>query len=63
MEEEKSPIQPRLKDMKIGESISFPVYRANSVKNSCSYVNLIYERKFRTKICREDKTIKVTRIK
>lgn len=63
MEENTLSIQPRLREMKVGDVIDYPIIKSASVKNSCSYVAMVYERKFKTKICRQDRTIKVTRIK
>lgn len=63
MKEEKLPILPRLRKMKVGEKINFPIIQLNSVKNSCSNIGLLYERKYKTMLCRKEKTIIVTRIK
>lgn len=63
MKEEKLPILPRLREMKVGEKIDFPIKQLNSVKNSCSNIGLLYERKYKTTVCRKDQSVVVTRIK
>lgn len=63
MKEESLPILPRLREMKVGEKIDFPIKQLNSVKNSCSNIGLLYERKYKTTVCRKDQSVVVTRIK
>ena len=63
MKQETLPIVPTLRDMKIGEMVTFPLCRLNSVKNTCSNVSLLYKRKYTTKISRPDDIVKVFRIK
>nr|WP_297658431.1 hypothetical protein [uncultured Prevotella sp.] len=55
-------IAPLLKEMKIDETISFPIKKFSSVKNACSNYALRYERKFSTQLNRKMGVIKVTRI-
>jgi len=63
MKEEKLPILPRLRKMKMGQKIAFPIIQLNSVKNSCSNIGMLYERKYKTTVCRKDQSVIVTRIK
>ena len=49
--------------LRVGESVSYPVERANTVKNSCSSYGLLWGKRFRTKIDREARTITVTRVR
>lgn len=58
-----NPIQPTLMDMKVGDTVPFPIRRLGSVKNSCSHVGTQYDRKFKTSLDRKAQTVKVTRIK
>ncbi len=60
---ESLPILPRLREMKVGDEIDFPIKQLNSVKNSCSNIGMIYERKYKTSVHRKDQSVIVKRIK
>ena len=49
--------------MKMGQKIAFPIIQLNSVKNACSNIGMLYERKYKTTVCRKDQSLIVTRIK
>lgn len=53
----------KLLELKIGESIPFPIQRINSIRVSCCNLGLQYGLIFSTIINREDRTISVKRIR
>lgn len=55
-------IRPALVELKVGETISFPISRLKSVRTQVSELGAIYERQFKTKTDRVAKTIEVTRV-
>lgn len=55
-------IRPALVELKVGETISFPISRLKSVRTQASELGAIYERQFKTKTDRVAKTIEVTRV-
>jgi len=55
-------IRPALVELKVGETISFPISRLKSVRTQASELGAIYEGQFRTKTDRVAKTIEVTRV-
>lgn len=55
-------ICPALVELKVGETISFPISRLKSVRTQASELGAIYERQFKTKTDRVAKTIEVTRV-
>lgn len=61
--EEASSIRPQIRKLTIDQSIDFPIKRMFSIKNSCTALGVIYSRKFKTKLDREQGVITVTRIK
>ena len=63
MQQETLPIVPTLRDMQVGDMVTFPLCRLNSVKNTCSNVSLLYHRKYTTKLSRQDNIVKVFRLK
>ncbi len=62
MTENTLKIRPALVELKVGETISFPISRLKSVRTQASELGAIYERQFKTKTDRVAKTIKVTRV-
>lgn len=42
-------IRPALVELKVGETISFPISRLKSVRTQASELGAIYERQFKTK--------------
>ena len=55
-------IRPALVELKVGETISFPISRLKSVRTQDSELGAIYERQFKRKSDRVAKTIEVTRV-
>ena len=62
-ERETKSISSVLKDLKVDDSISFPILKKNTVKNCCYYIGRLYDRKFETSLDRKAQLIHVTRIK
>lgn len=62
MTENTLKIRPALVELKVGETISFPISRLKSVRTQASELGAIYERQFKTKTDRVAKTIEVTRV-
>ncbi len=54
-------IRPALLALAVGESITFPISRLKSVRTQASELGAIYERKFVTKMNREQRTVEVQR--
>ncbi|MEG2157545.1 MAG: hypothetical protein RRY07_07145 [Bacteroidaceae bacterium] len=52
-----------LRDLEVGDELTFPVERLRTIKVSCSQQGLIWDRVFTTSTNREDRTIKVSRTK
>lgn len=61
--EERSPITPTLRVMKIGEEFTYPIQMMTSVRTVCTTYGLQWGKTFKTRIDREAKTITVTRVK
>jgi len=51
----------QLKEMEIGDILSFPISKMSYIKGSCSNFGLEWGVRFSTSINREQKTIDVTR--
>ncbi len=62
MTENTLKIRPALVELKVGETISFPISRLKSVRTQASELGAIYERQFKTKTDRVAKTIEVMRV-
>lgn len=54
-------IRPLLLSMNVGESVVFPISRLKSVRTQASELGAIYERKYVTKMNRDDRTVEVSR--
>ncbi len=54
-------IRPALLALAVGESITFPISRLKSVRTQASELGAIYERKFVTKMNREQRIVEVQR--
>ena len=57
-----SAIVAAIGGLRVGESVTYPVERANSVKVTCSSYGLSWGKRFKTNIDREARTITVTRV-
>lgn len=55
-------IRPLLLNLKVGESVAFPISRLKSVRTQASELGAIYERQFTTKMDRQERTVTVSRI-
>lgn len=60
--EEKIKIRPTLYEMKVGDSISFPILRLKSVRTQASELGMMFERQYKTRIDRATRTIEVERV-
>lgn len=49
--------------LRVGESVTYPVERANSVKVTCSSYGFSWRKRFKTKVDKEARTITVTRVR
>lgn len=47
--------------LRVGESITFPVEKTNYIKSACSTYGLVWNKRFRTKVNREERTITAKR--
>ncbi len=61
MTENQIKIRPALTNMKIGQTISFPIKQLKSVRTQASELGVIMDRQYSTKSNREERTILVTR--
>ena len=57
-----STIVAAIGGLRVGESVTYPVERANSVKVTCSTYGLNWRKRFKTKVDKEARTITVTRV-
>lgn len=63
MEENKEkPTLSILNDMLVGQTLSFPAEKLNSVKSMCSTFGFQWNKKFSTSMNRANRTIEVTRV-
>lgn len=58
-----STIVAAIGGLRVGESVTYPVERANSVKVTCSSYGLSWRKRFKTKVDKEARTITVTRVR
>lgn len=61
MAENMQKIRPLLLSLNVGESAVFPISRLKSVRTQASELGAIYERKYVTKMNRDDRTVEVIR--
>lgn len=57
----KKKIRPTLTGMEVGEQVSFPVEQLKSVRAQASELGVILDRKFQTRLNRQDRLLIVTR--
>ena len=57
------PVLQVLSELEVGESVTYPVSRMNSIKSMCSTFGLQWDKVFATSINREERTLTVTRKK
>jgi hypothetical protein len=51
-----------LRDLGIGEQVSFPAYQCASIKSMCSIYSFQWDRKYSTSLRRKERMIVVTRV-
>ena len=59
--ETKAPLAPAIRDMKVGDVLTYPIERMRSVYKSVYEANLLLDGTFKTKISKADRTITITR--
>ncbi len=57
----KKKIRPTLTGMEVGEEVSFPVEQMKSVRAQASELGVILDRRFSTRLNRQDRLLIVTR--
>ena len=62
MVENLEKIRPALTALEMGDAVVFPISRLKSVRTQASELGAIFNRRFKTKTNRENKTITVSRI-
>lgn len=55
-------IKTVLEGLDVGQSITYPIVRLLSVKVTASNVGLVMNRKYSTKVLRQERKVEVTRI-
>lgn len=55
------PISSTLKDLKVGETATYPILRLRTVRSQASELGAMLDRVYSTSLNREEKTITVTR--
>lgn len=56
-------IRPALVEMKVGDEMFFPIAKLRSVRAQASELGAILDRRYVTRMCREDRTLWVRREK
>jgi len=62
-EKKKEPISQPLKNMEIGDKLSFPIYRETVIKSTAGIVSRMLKRKYSTSIDTVNGIITITRTK
>lgn len=62
MENEQLKVRPTLANMKVGESITFPIEKMKSIRTQATEIGAIMGVTFKTKTNRIERTIEVKRI-
>ncbi|MDE6340000.1 MAG: hypothetical protein K2K97_09475 [Muribaculaceae bacterium] len=55
------PVLTALRELEVGESVTFPIKRNSYVKSCCTNFGLEWDKKFKTAVNREEKTVTATR--
>lgn len=55
------PILTALRELEIGESVTYPAERSSYLKSACTQFGFEWGKKFRTKNNREERTVTATR--
>lgn len=61
MTENTIPMRTSIKNMKVGESINFPIEKIRTIRVLASDLGLQYNRLYRTRASRQNRTITVIR--
>lgn len=61
MTENTIPMRTSIKNMKVGESINFPIEKVRTIRVLASDLGLQYNRLYRTRASRQNRTITVIR--
>ncbi len=61
MTENTIPMRTSIKNMKVGESITFPIEKVRTIRVLASDLGLQYNRLYRTRASRQNRTITVIR--
>ena len=59
--EEKAPLAPAIREMKPGDTLTFPIERMRSVDKAVYEANLLFDGKYTASRSRKEKTITITR--
>jgi hypothetical protein len=62
IENQQETVLPKLREMKIGDSVIFPVSRMSYIRSACTSFGMQWDKKFSTRTDRQLKSIKVTRV-
>ena len=62
MAENQVKVRPALRELNVGETVTFPIARTKVVRAQASDLGLIHERKYKTETDREKRIITVIRI-
>lgn len=55
------PVLTALRELEVGESVTYPIRRSSYVRSCCTNFGMEWEKKFSTKVSREEKTVTATR--
>ena len=62
MENQTKPMRMRVREMEVGDTISFNIKKASLIKDYSTTIGLIYKRKYTTRVARDEDRIYITRI-
>lgn len=60
-EETKAPLAPAIRDMEVGDELTYPIERMRSVYKSVYEANLLLDGTYKTKISKEKRTVTIIR--
>ena len=62
MENQKKPMRVRVREMEVGDTISFDISKMPLLRGYSTTVGQIYRRKYTTKVSRKENRIYITRL-
>lgn len=62
MENQTKPMRLRVREMEVGDTISFNIEKARLMKDYASTIGMLYRRKYTTRVARDENKVYVTRI-